>query len=57
MKKGNKELAAEILAAIYAKDKLEEIERLVEKTDGETIEKADILRILKEGEADGLTAE
>ena len=57
MKKGNKELAAEILAAIYAKDKLEEIERLVEKTDGEVIEKADILRILEENETDGLTAE
>ena len=57
MKKGNKELAAEILAAIYAKDKLEEIERLVEKADGEAIKKADILRILEENETDGLTVE
>jgi len=46
MKKENKKLMEEMLTAIYARDKMDAIVQLVEKSDGEYIEKAQLLAII-----------
>ncbi len=44
----NRELLAELMAAVYAKDILEKIEKLLCETEGPVIEKEKLKRILEE---------
>ena len=46
MKKENKKLIEEMLTAIYARDKMDAIMQLVEKSDGDYIEKKRLLAII-----------
>lgn len=46
MKKENKELMEQMLTAIYAKDKLEAVENLVNKTDADSVDKQKLKEIL-----------
>jgi len=46
MKKENKKLMEEMLTAIYARDKMDAIVQLVEKSDGDYIEKTQLLAII-----------
>ena len=50
MKKKNEDVIAEVMTAMYAQDKLEEIQALVERTTGKTISKADLIKILQRKE-------
>lgn len=50
MKKKNEDVIAEVMTAMYAQDKLEEIQALVERTSGKTISKADLIKILQRKE-------
>ena len=54
MKKKNEDVIAEVMTAMYAQDKLEEIQALVEGTTGKTISKAELIKILQR--KDGLVA-
>lgn len=54
MKKKNEDVIAEVMTAMYAQDKLEEIQALVEGTTGKTISKAELIKILQRKE--GLVA-
>ena len=53
MKKKNEDVIAEVMTAMYAQDKLEEIQALVEGTTEKTISKDELIKILqrKEGPA------
>ena len=48
----NKELIEEMMIAVFAKDKLEKVEKLVEQEKGATIKKSDLQKILQEEEGD-----
>lgn len=52
MNDGNKELIEEMMIAVFAKDKLEKVEKLVEQEKGATIKKSDLQKILQEEEGD-----
>ena len=54
MKKKNEDVIAEVMTAMYAQDKLEEIQALVEGTTGKTISKTELIKILQRKE--GLVA-
>jgi len=52
MKKENKKLMEEMLTAIYARDKMDAIVQLVEKSDGDYIEKTQLLAIITQQDTD-----
>lgn len=52
MKRENKELMEQMLTAIYAKDKLESVEELVEKTKVDKIDKKKLQDILNKRDTD-----
>lgn len=56
MRKENKELIACVMEAVYAKDKLEAIEKLIEETKADSVSKKALLAIIeKEEEPLGMT--
>ena len=52
MKKENKKLIEEMLTAIYARDKMDAIIQLVEKSDGNYIEKKRLLAIITQSDTE-----
>ncbi len=57
MKKENKKLIEQMLTAIYAKDKLESIEELVNKTGSDKIDKRRLQDILEDNPDDYFNGE
>ena len=48
MSKRNKELLSELMAAIYAKETLEKIEKMLSETDVAVIEKKELQRVIEQ---------
>lgn len=49
MSKKNKELLSELMAAIYAKETLEKIEKLLSESEGAVIEKNELQMVIEQG--------